>query len=194
LLENANMKGLRRVFSSASCFRPDSDQDHGVVYIESSPKNSTTDKKQSRVNHVEMNHFGQTSVPMGPSALDGMTDKVRESLGAMSTLLSAMKAPLPTGTGDGSALPVEKKETIASTLATVIKDASHLGVDSVEKVAKMTIQTKSGAYVDDKEYLMEHLIDVCHSRQVLDHSLIGRFRLLRDCLMMWSARSSQMAL
>jgi hypothetical protein len=191
LLQDANMKGLRRVFSSASCFRPDSDQDHGVVYMESSPKNSTTDKKQSRVNHVEMNHFGESSVPLAPSALDGMTDKVRESLGAMSTLLSAMKAPLPTGTGDGTALPVEKKETIASTLATVIKDVSHLGFDSVEKVAKMTIQTKSGAYIDDKEYLMEHLIDVCHPSEVLEHSLIEHTRLLKDCPTMWSGKSSR---
>ena len=155
------MKGLRRVFSSASCFLPDSDQDHGVVYVESSSKTNTTNKKQPMVNQVEMNHFGETSVPMAPSALDGMADKVRESLGAMSTLLSAMKAPLPTGTGDGSALPVERDESLASTLSTVIKDVSHLGFDSVEKVAKMTIMTKSGAYVDDKEYLMEHLISVC---------------------------------
>jgi len=123
------------------------------------------------VNQVEMNHFGETSVPMAPSALDAMTDKIHESLGAMSTLLSAMKAPLPTGTGDGSALPVEKKETVASTLATVIKDVSHLGFDSVEKVAKMTIQTKSGAYVDDKEYLMEHLISAA---QRLPNDVVGQ--------------------
>jgi len=120
------------------------------------------------VNQVEMNHFGESSVPMGPSALDGMADKVRESLGAMGTLLSAMKAPLPTGTGDGSALPVEKDDSVASTLATIVKDVSHLGFDSVEKVAKMTIKTKSGEYVDDKEYLMEHLINVCFSPVFLD--------------------------
>lgn len=154
------MKGLRRVFSSASCFRPDVDQDHGVVYIESPSKTNVTNKKQPVVNQVEMNHFGETSNPMAPSTLDGMADKIRESLGAMGTLLSAMKAPLPTGTGDGSALPVEKDETMASTLATVVKDVSHLGFDTVEKVAKMTIKTKNGEYVDDKEYLMEYLISV----------------------------------
>lgn len=188
------MKGLRRVFSSASCFRPDSDQDHGVVYVESSPKISTTNKKQPMVNHVEMNHFGETSVPQAPSALDGMADKVRESLGAMSTLLSAMKAPLPTGTGDGSALPKERDETIASTLSTVIKDVSHLGFDSVEKVAKMTIMTKSGAYVDDKEYLMEHLISVCLLHHRLEFLLNTHHRLLRDSPTMWSVKSSPMAL
>ena len=188
------MKGLRRVFSSASCFRPDSDQEHGVVYVENSPKTNTTNKKQPMVNHVEMNHFGETSVPQGPSALDGMADKVRESLGAMSTLLSAMKAPLPTGTGDGSALPVEKDETIASTLSTIIKDVSHLGFDSAEKVAKMTIMTKSGAYVDDKEYLMEHLISVCLPHHKVVYLLIGYFRLPRDSPTMWSAKSSPMAL
>jgi hypothetical protein len=162
------MKGLRRVFSSASCFRPELDEDHGVVYMENPSRVNGTNKKQPMVNQVEMNHFGESSVPMGPSALDGMADKVRESLGAMGTLLSAMKAPLPTGTGDGSALPVEKDDSVASTLATIVKDVSHLGFDSVEKVAKMTIKTKSGEYVDDKEYLMEHLINVCFSPVFLD--------------------------
>jgi hypothetical protein len=194
LPDNVKMKSLRRAFSSASCFQPDSDQDRGVVYVESSPKITTTNKKQSVINQVEMNHFGESSVPMAPSALDAMTDKIHESLGAMSTLLSAMKAPLPTGTGDGSILPVEKKETIASTLTTIIKDVSHLGFDSVEKVAKMTIQTKSGAYVDDKEYLMEHLINVCSFDQEHDYLLIAYSRLLRDSLMMWSVKSSRMAL
>jgi hypothetical protein len=187
------MKSLRRAFSSASCFQPDSDEGRGVVYVESSPKLSTANKKQPVVNQVEMNHFGESSVPMAPSALDAMTDKIHESLGAMSTLLSAMKAPLPTGTGDGSILPVEKKETIASTLATVIKDVSHLGFDSVEKVAKMTIQTKSGAYIDDKEYLMEHLIDVRSSHREHEHLLTRHERLLRDSPMMWLEKSSPMA-
>lgn len=161
------MKGLRRVFSGASCFRPDVDQDHGVVYLESPSKTNATNKKQPMVKQVEMNHFGETSNPMAPSALDGMADKVRESLGAMGTLLSAMKAPLPTDTGDGSALPVEKNETMPSTLATIIKDVSHLGFDTVEKVAKMTIRTKNGEYIDDKEYLMEYLINVCSPCQAV---------------------------
>lgn len=176
------MKGLRRVFSSASCFRPDDDQDHGIVYVESPSKTNATNKKQPRVNQVEVNHFGETSVPLPPSALDGMADKVRESIGAMGTLLSAMKAPLPTGTGDGSALPVEKDETVASTLATIVKDVSHLGFDSVEKVAKMTIKTKNGDYIDDKEYLMEYLIGVCFSYPITrpEPLLITSSRLLRN--------------
>ncbi|THX34781.1 hypothetical protein D6D12_00721 [Aureobasidium pullulans] len=165
------MKGLRRVFSSASCFRPEFDEDHGVVYMENPSRVNGTNKKQPMVNQVEMNHFGESSVPMGPSALDGMADKVRESLGAMGTLLSAMKAPLPTGTGDGSALPVEKDDSVASTLATIVKDVSHLGFNSVEKVAKMTIKTKSGEYVDDKEYLMEHLINAAAS---LPNDMVGQ--------------------
>jgi hypothetical protein len=155
------MKGLRRVFSSASCFRPDLDQDHGVVYIESPSKTNVTNKKQPMVNQVEMNHFGESSVPLPPSALDGMADNIRESLGAMGTLLSAMRAPLPTGTGDGSALPVEKNETMASTVATVFKDLAGLGFNTTEKVAEMTIKTKNGEDLDDKKYLMEYLITVC---------------------------------
>lgn len=161
------MKGLRRVFSSASCFRPDLDQDHGAVYIESPSKTNVTNKKQPMVNQVEMNHFGESSVPLPPSALDGMADKIRESLGAMGTLLSAMRAPLPTGTGDGSALPVEKNETMASTVATVFKDLAGLGFNTTEKVAEMTIKTKNGEDLDDKEYLMEYLISVCLFCQVI---------------------------
>lgn len=161
------MKGLRRVFSSASCFRPDVDQDHSVVYIESPSKTNVTNKKQPMVNQVEMNHFGETSDPLPPSALDGMADKIRESLGSMGTLLSAMRAPLPTGTGDGSALPVEKNETIASTLKTIVKDVSHLGFNTAEKVAEMSIKTKNGEDLDDKKYLMEYLIKVCSLYQAI---------------------------
>ncbi|KAI5272604.1 hypothetical protein E4T47_04176 [Aureobasidium subglaciale] len=165
------MKGLRRVFSSASCFRPDANEDHGVVYMESQPKSNSTNKKQPMVNQVEMNHFGETSVPIAPSTLDGMADKVRESLGAMGHLLSAMKAPLPTGTGDGSALSVEKDDSLVSTLGTIVKDVSHLGFDTVEKVAKMTLKTKNGDLIDDKEYLMEHLINAA---QKLPDDVVGQ--------------------
>lgn len=155
------MKGLRRVLSRASCFRQDLDEEHGVVFMDTPRQTNGTDKKQPMVNQVEMNHFGESTNPLTPSALDGMADRVRESLDAMSTLLSAIKAPLPTGTGDGSVLPKEEKDTVASTLATVVKDVSHLGYDSVEKLAKMTIKTKAGDVVDDREYLMEELVNVC---------------------------------
>lgn len=154
------MKSLRRALSRASCFQPEGDEKHGVVFVESPAQVHGANKKQPMVNQVEMNHFGESTNPMAPSTLDGMADRVRESLGAMSTLLSAMKSPLPSGTGDGTALPTEHEDTVASTLATIVKDVSHLGFDTTEKVAKMTIKTKSGECVDDREYLMEHLINV----------------------------------
>jgi hypothetical protein len=171
------MRSLRRAFSNASCFqKDDNNQERGIVYMGASARSKNVDKKQPAVNRVEMNHFGESTNPLPPSTLDNMTDRVRESFGAMGTLLSAQRAPLPTGTGDGTALPVEQDDSVASTLATIVKDVSHLGFDTVEKVAKMTLKTKSGSYINDKEYLMEHLINVSFPifltcRQRLKHPL-----------------------
>ena len=78
----------------------------------------------------------------------------------MASLLKAMKAPLPTGTGDGSALTPEKKTGAYNAIKTVIGDLSKLGINSVEKVAEMGFLLKTGEDVDDRKYLMEYLIQV----------------------------------
>lgn len=96
--------------------------------------------------------------PEQPSDFEEVRSRIRESVSDMATLLKAMKAPLPTGTGDGTALTAENKATIASKTKTIVSDLSHLGINTIEKVGKMTLATKNGETVDDKEYLMEYLV------------------------------------
>jgi hypothetical protein len=117
----------------------------------------------------------QTSVsppePAQQTGLEEIRNRVDASLTQMVTLLKAIKAPLPTGTGDGTSLPPEKKTGILNTTRSIIADLSHLGINSIEKVATMGIKLRAGEDIDDREYLMEYLIDVSISSL---HNLISK--------------------
>lgn len=78
----------------------------------------------------------------------------------MTTLLSAMRAPLPTETGDGTALPPQKKTGILNDTKTIFADMSKLGFNTMEKVAEMGTKLKLGQDIDDREYLMEYMVTV----------------------------------
>ena len=102
--------------------------------------------------------------PMPPSEFEEIRNRIDASLAQMAGLLKAIKAPLPTGTGDGSALTPEKKTGLTNAVKTIITDFSKLGITSIEKVSKMGLMLKAGEDVDDKEYLMEYLVQV--SREI----------------------------
>lgn len=86
--------------------------------------------------------------------------RIDASLSQLTNLLKAMKAPLPTGTGDGTALTPEKKTGIANAFKAILQDTAKLGIHTVEKVGKMGLLTKLGEEIDDKQYLMEYLVKV----------------------------------
>lgn len=98
--------------------------------------------------------------PVKPSEFEQVRMRFEASLASLGALLKAMKAPLPTGTGNGAPLPPEQKTSILKTVKSLLSDMSILGIDTIEKVGKMSLTLKLGEYVDDREYLMEYLIRV----------------------------------
>lgn len=92
------------------------------------------------------------------SKLDEIRQNIGSSLHQMSSLLNAVRAPLPTKTGDGSALPTEKKTGVTADVKTIVADTAKLGFNTLEKVAKMGVEMKRGHNIDDREYLMEYMV------------------------------------
>lgn len=92
------------------------------------------------------------------SKADEALDKIRSSWTSATTLLKAMKAPVPTETGDGSALPEEQHtQNKAEKFATIMKDAVIEGYDTLPKLLEAARAMSEGP-VDDRKYFMEHLI------------------------------------
>lgn len=123
--------------------------------------------------------------PKQPTEFEEIRNRIDEALTQMGALLKAMKAPLPTGTGNGAPLPQEKNRTITSTIRSVLSDLSKLGIDNIEKVAKMGLTLKAGEDVDDREYLMEYLIQVGSTSSVSHWQQTDIARLLHNCPAMW---------
>lgn len=77
----------------------------------------------------------------------------------MAGLISAARRPLPDQTGDGTY--VDDKPISPSVMDKVnggLGDLSHLGIKDVDTLLKVAELGKSGEPWQDKEYLMEHLI------------------------------------
>lgn len=98
--------------------------------------------------------------PAQLSKLDEYRENLNHSLSQMTTLLSAMRAPLPTETGNGTALPPESKRGFLNDTKSLLADMSKLGFNTMEKVAEMGIKMKTGQDIDDREYLMEYMVKV----------------------------------
>jgi cytochrome P450 len=81
----------------------------------------------------------------------------------MFTLLEAIRAPLPTETGDGSALPPVQTETPLKDLGSILDDVRKLGIDKIEDLAQVMAKAKFNKPLDDKKYYMEHLIQAAAS-------------------------------
>ena len=104
-----------------------------------------------------------TPEPEQLSTLDGIRQRVGKSVGQMFTLLDAIRAPLPTQTGDGSSLPEEPDDSAAHDLSVVLKDVSNLGFDKIEDLANVVAQASRDQPLDDRKYLMERLIQAAAS-------------------------------
>ncbi|KAL1305155.1 hypothetical protein AAFC00_002079 [Neodothiora populina] len=99
--------------------------------------------------------------PPEPRKLSGFEEtqsRIDSAIAQMSKLLKAMKAPVSTGTGNGAPLEEAPKTGITNAIKAVLNDLSRLGFNNMEKVAKMGLTLKAGEDVDDREYLMEYLI------------------------------------
>ncbi|GAB7349036.1 hypothetical protein MBLNU459_g8005t1 [Dothideomycetes sp. NU459] len=126
--------------------------------------NTRSPKLQTPKSTDSMPTNGDTTVARSPpepaqlSKLDEVRENIGQSLGKMTTLLSAMRAPLPTQTGDGTALPAEQKTGILNDTKSILGDMSKLGFNTLEKVAEMGTRLKLGQDIDDREYLMEYMV------------------------------------
>ncbi|KAM3418478.1 hypothetical protein BST61_g4460 [Cercospora zeina] len=109
--------------------------------------------------HAETNGANHTPEPE-MSTLDKARTNVWQSLQQMKTLLNAVKAPLPTHTGDGSSLPQPEKDSLWKDVAEIFRDIPRQDVNDLEGLFKIIKSAKFGQPLNDKEYLMESMIAV----------------------------------
>jgi len=99
--------------------------------------------------------------PARPNALQRARSSVSQSVLQLRTLLKAVREPLPTQTGDGSILPSpEKHEHLYSEIDEIIKDIGRQDIKDVEGLIKTVKAGVTDEPMDDRQYLMEHMIAV----------------------------------
>jgi linoleate 8R-lipoxygenase/9,12-octadecadienoate 8-hydroperoxide 8R-isomerase len=113
------------------------------------------------------------SEPVAPSEIEQIRKKIDTKFQNFSNLISAATRPLPTQTGDGTYLEYEEDppEFIKKIDAT-LKDLSSLGITDVATLLQVQEKQKTGAVWDDKQYLMERLIQT--AARFPDNSATGK--------------------
>ncbi|KAI6900680.1 heme peroxidase [Hortaea werneckii] len=88
-----------------------------------------------------------------------LANKISGSVTQLKTILDAMRAPLPTQTGDGSQLAEEKsKESTFGLLKTVLEDLGELGPSRIGNLVEVAKSSTMSQPLDDRKYYMERLI------------------------------------
>ncbi|KAK3711577.1 hypothetical protein LTR37_009568 [Vermiconidia calcicola] len=103
-------------------------------------------------------YASQTSDSEGLSTLDDIRSRVGKSVSSLFTLLDAVRAPVPTQTGDGSTLPKKQPDSPLYDIKVILRDISTLGIDKIEDLVEVVAKAKQNEPLDDKKYYMEHLI------------------------------------
>nr|POE46916.1 psi-producing oxygenase a [Quercus suber] len=101
---------------------------------------------------------GVTPMPEELSKLDEVIANMRSALKNLTGLGNAIKAPLPTQTGDGSSLPLPEEHTKINEIRDLWRDLNALGITRVEDLVKASEKMKNHELFDDKKYEMERLI------------------------------------
>lgn len=96
--------------------------------------------------------------PESLSAFDRLRQRLGRSFTDLRTLLAAMRAPLPTQTGDGSQLTPRTNTSVAHDLQRLLRDIRAIGIEKIEDLAEVALHAKRNEPLDDKRYLMEYLI------------------------------------
>ena len=78
----------------------------------------------------------------------------------MMKLIRSVKQPVPEKTDGGKPLNPEEEGYWAKKIQSDIGDIGHIGVGDVKTLLTMSMKMKNGEMIDDKEYLMEGLIQV----------------------------------
>ncbi|TID24533.1 heme peroxidase [Venturia nashicola] len=106
-----------------------------------------------------MSNIKAQAHPVAPSELQQLRDRLGKEFRAKASLISAARRPLPDQTGNGTYLddkPIHPD--VMDKVNEGLRDLSHLGIKDVETLLKVVELGKSGEPWQDKEYLMEHLI------------------------------------
>lgn len=90
---------------------------------------------------------------MTGQANDSATGKPNP-LSQIAQVVSASLRPLPTETGDGTYVK-------GDTMTRFAKDLGHFGPKDVETLAEVAKSAVTGDALNDREYIMERVIQVC---------------------------------
>ncbi|KAK5116380.1 hypothetical protein LTR62_007927 [Meristemomyces frigidus] len=103
------------------------------------------------------NHASSTPEPEAPSEFAALRKKFSQAVTQLETLLKASHAPLPTDTGDGSALPPPKESTVRM-LGDVIRDLGLEGPQKLKDLVKVGMTAATHGQLNDRDNLMERLV------------------------------------
>lgn len=98
----------------------------------------------------------------------GSANGSESSFAKIEKVVSSSLRSLPTETGDGTYVK-------GSTMTGLAKDLGHFGLKDVETLAEVAKNAVTGDPVDDREYIMERVIQVCLSRLAFDGSKCSYF-------------------
>jgi linoleate 8R-lipoxygenase/9,12-octadecadienoate 8-hydroperoxide 8R-isomerase len=89
-------------------------------------------------------------------------------------VICASLRPLPTQTGDGTYI------TDPSPSTGILRDIRHVNLKNVEHLIGVMRQAASGEPTNDKEYIMERVIQVCERRRPYEHAVADRWQLASE--------------
>jgi len=108
---------------------------------------------------------------------DAEESKIEKSISQIEQVISASLRSMPTETGDGTYVKESKTTGFA-------KDLPHLDLDDVKTVVDVVKAGATGEPVDDREYIMERVIQVSHC------SFPSNYEILRSELMLDRCRAA----
>lgn len=85
------------------------------------------------------------------------TNGIKNKLSQIEQVVASSLRPLPTETGDGTYIKSDTKTGIS-------KDLEHLNLKDVKTVVELAKDAVTGAAWNDRDYIMERLIQVCISK------------------------------
>lgn len=73
-------------------------------------------------------------------------------------MIDAIRAPVPTQTGDGTELPKPPNESNLQDMKVILRDINSLGFNKIEDLSEVFAKAKRNQPLDDRKYYMEKLI------------------------------------
>lgn len=107
---------------------------------------------------------------LGPSELDALITRIPAGLRQLGSLFTASLRPLPTETGDYSYLNAQDLTPFERLPQTLLENLAHLGIQDASTLMQVGAHAFTGDLVDDKNLLMERLIQVGAALPVDNHS------------------------